>query len=175
MKQDYTLYASPIACQFPDFKKKKIIQKNNFLRFKSLLASSCLWCHMAKNLILFIIHSCPQLSKHSPDQCESVLPAALHQCHSEDLPEGRQRISLSQCHCLLHNRLPLPWITQQQLWYHTLFFHKPQIHRLSLSNLYVSVVNGPGTQMISMGIFQHSPSVPITCSLLRSVGVRHVG
>lgn len=174
MKQDYTLYASPIACQFPDLKKKNHTKK----QFPTIQIITGFFMFVVSHgliLILFIIHSCPQLSKHSPDQCESVLPAALHQCHSEDLPEGRQRISLSQCHCLLHNRLPLPWITQQQLWYHTLFFHKPQSHRLSLSNLYVSVVNGPGTQMISMGIFQHSPSVPITCSLLRSVGVRHVG
>lgn len=59
----------------------------------------------------------PQLSKHSPDQRESLLPAAFHQCDTEDLPERRQRISLSECDSLLYHGLPLPRTTRHQLWY----------------------------------------------------------
>lgn len=75
---------------------------------------------MAKNDIP--CSSYPQLSKHSADQRESVLPAALHQRHSEDLPEGGQRVGLSQRHRLLHYRLPLPRPTHKQLQYDTLYF-----------------------------------------------------
>lgn len=99
----------------------------------------------------FIPHCpcCPQLSKHSPDQCKSVLPATLYQCHSKDLSERRQRLSVSQCHCLLHSRLPLPRTTKQQLWYNSSFF------------LYTSKFSTI-TKTANEGIFQYSPFVPTT-------------
>lgn len=106
--------------------------------------------HMAKNVILLDCPLCPQLSKHSPDQCESVLPATLHQCHSKDLPEGRQRLSVSQCHCLLHSRLPLPRTTRQQLWYNSTMI----------------------TKTASEGILQPSPSVLTTCFPSQNCGCR---
>lgn len=86
---------------------------------------------------------CPQLSQHCPDQCESVLPAPLHQRHPEDLPERRQGLSLSQRHRLLHSCVPLPWTTEQQLWYDSLFCGSPFSHTATLDLL--SAITGSGS------------------------------
>lgn len=96
----------------------------------------------------------PQLSKHSPDQRESLLPATFHQCDSEDLPERRQRIGLSECYGLLHHGVPLPRTPQQQLWY-----------------------DGITDFIFVNGRSETCPALTVrpTCLLLRPLGVGHAG
>lgn len=71
-------------------------------------SSSGSWQRWKKKILLvvFIIpyvttHSFVQVSQHSADQYESVLSATLHQRHSEELPQGRTRFSMSYSHRLL--------------------------------------------------------------------------
>lgn len=96
--------------------------------------------------------TCPQLSEHSPDQRESLLPATFHQCDPEDLPERRQRIGLSERYRLLHHRLPLTRTAEQQLWYN------------------------PLTDLVSEREVAHAHRLaPLPPVLLRPLGFRHAG
>lgn len=99
----------------------KFGKHEDFMRFSSSLASQrppLVFYSLSRLKVTprFVLTS-PQLSKHSPDQRESLLPATFHQRHPEDLPERRQRIGLSERHGLLYHALPLPHTTEQQLWY----------------------------------------------------------
>ena len=89
---------------------------------------------------------------------------------------GRESACLNATACFTTvSRSPGP---QSNSFGITLYFfidHKLTVFSLILLTITASVVNWLGSQMIRMGIFQHSPSVPAACGLLRSVGVSHVG